>query len=145
MNETIVKVAFVDTNIWLYAFIKGENEPRHVTAKTLLQQQCKPVISTQVINEVCVNLLRKVNFTEKQIGQLIESFYEKYRVVQFSRIILLGASDLRQRYSLSFWDSLIISSALQSNASILYSEDMQDGLVVDSRLCIVNPFADERK
>ncbi|MBU1599858.1 PIN domain-containing protein [bacterium] len=134
MNETIVKVAFVDTNIWLYAFLNGQDDPKHATAKTLLQQQCKPVISTQVINEVCLNLLKKVKFTEKQIGQLIESFYEKYRVIQFGRIVLLEAPGLRQRYSLSFWDSLIISSALQSNASILYSEDMQDRLVVDNRL-----------
>lgn len=144
MNETIINLAFLDTNIWLYAFIKGQNDPRHAIAKSLLQQ-CKPVVSTQVINEICTNLLRKVNFTEKQIGQLIESFYEKYRVIQFSRIVLLKASDLRQRYSFSFLDSLIVSSALQGNVSILYSEDMQDGLVVDSRLSIVNPLADGRR
>ena len=53
----------------------------------------------------------------------------------------LNASQLRENYSLSHWDSLIVSVALHSGATQLYSEDMQDGLVLDEQLTIVNPFA----
>lgn len=52
----------------------------------------------------------------------------------------MNSSNVRSRYNFSFWDSLIVACALAAGASILYSEDMQDGLVVDSQLQIVNPF-----
>jgi len=52
----------------------------------------------------------------------------------------LKASDLRSRYSFSFWDGLILASALFADAEILYSEDMQNGLTVENKLKIVNPF-----
>ena len=42
--------------------------------------------------------------------------------------------------NLSFWDGLIVASALFGNANILYSEDMQDGLMIDNQLTIINPF-----
>lgn len=53
---------------------------------------------------------------------------------------LLKASVLRERLQLSFWDSLIVSSALLGSAEILYTEDMADGLLVENRLRITNPF-----
>ncbi len=56
----------------------------------------------------------------------------------------LGASWLRGKYSLSYWDSLICAAALEAGCAKLLSEDMQDGLVIDGRLEIVNPFAAPR-
>lgn len=89
---------------------------------------------------MCVNLLRRANFAEEQIAQLVESFYEKYRVIELIRSVLLMASQLRQRYSLSFWDSTIVATALSAGVPILYSEDMQHGLVIEEQLQIRNPF-----
>jgi hypothetical protein len=54
--------------------------------------------------------------------------------------LLLKASTLREQYAFSFWDSMIVSSALHANVSVLYSEDMQDGLVVENRMRIINPL-----
>jgi predicted nucleic acid-binding protein len=130
---------FIDTNIWLYAFIEGDDTTKSGIARTLIQQS-EPVVSAQVINEVCVNLLRRANFTEDQISQLIESFYEKCRVVELTKSGLLIASQLRQRYSLSFWDSTIVATALNAGVPVLYSEDMQHGLTIEGRLQIRNPF-----
>ncbi len=139
MNDNSPATGFIDSNVWLYAFIEGQDRKKHDAAKQLLQT-CEPVLSTQVINEVCVNLLRKTDFTESDIGNLIASFYEKYEVVAPNRSILLSASELRERYSLSFWDSLVICSALFAGTPVLYSEDMQDGLVIEERLRILNPL-----
>lgn len=138
--EMEAEICFIDTNIWLYAFTVGNDPEKTTQAKTLIETQNAVFISTQVINEVCVNLLRKAHFSERQVQQLIESFYAKYVVVEFSTPILLKASALREQHALSFWDSLVIASALAANATVLYSEDMQDGLVVEHRLRIVNPF-----
>jgi len=71
---------------------------------------------------------------------LIESFYAKYVVVEVNKALLLKASALREQYAFSFWDSTIVSSAIQAGAPILYSEDMQAGLVVENQVRIINPF-----
>jgi predicted nucleic acid-binding protein len=49
---------------------------------------------------------------------------------------------LRDRYLISFWDSLIVASAVLGDATILYSEDMQDGLIINNSLQVINPFKD---
>ena len=138
--ETVPERCFVDTNIWLYAFIEGEDRQKTMYAKALLETNRAVVVSTQVINEVCVNLLKKAQFSEQQIQQLIEAFYAKYVVVEVSKAIVLKAPALREQYVLSFWDSTIVSSALSAEAAVLYSEDMQDGLMVENRMRIINPL-----
>lgn len=130
---------FIDTNIWLYAFIAAGDEAKQLAPKSTIQQP-DVVISTQVINEVCVNLLKQVSLSEEEIQALISAFYEKYTVVDVDRATLLKASELRAQYSLSYWDSLIVANALILDCEVLYSEDMQDGLQVEKRLKIVNPL-----
>jgi predicted nucleic acid-binding protein len=55
---------------------------------------------------------------------------------------LLQASQLRDRHSFSYWDSLIVASALAEGATVVYSEDMHSGLTVENQLQIINPFVD---
>lgn len=59
---------FVDTNIWLYALVVGEDALKHTTAKNIVQG-AGVVVSTQIVNETCVNLLRKARLPEPQIHQ----------------------------------------------------------------------------
>ncbi|MEM4235058.1 MAG: PIN domain-containing protein [Candidatus Methanomethylicaceae archaeon] len=139
MPDNLTTACFIDTNIWLYAFIESDETTKSAQARTLIQEN-EPVVSTQVINEVCVNLLRRANFTEEQITQLVESFYEKYPVIELTKSVLLMASQLRQRYALSFWDSTIVATALSASVPVLYSEDMQHGLMIEEKLQIRNPF-----
>lgn len=130
---------FVDTNIWLYALIEGADMHKHLIAADIVQGR-GVVVSTQIINETCVNLLKKAQLSEAQLYDLILAFYAKYEVVAMESEVLLRASRLRSQYSLSFWDSLVIASALESDCNVLYTEDMQDGLEVSGQLTIVNPF-----
>ena len=132
---------FVDTNIWLYAFISSQDSEKSKKAQEfILTHQGNLVVSTQVINEVCVNLIRKANMSEESVREVIKSFYRRYDVLVLEKSMLIKASELRQRYAISYWDSLIVAFALAANATVLYSEDMQDGLVVDGRLTIKSPF-----
>ena len=130
---------FIDTNIWLYAFLDTGESEKSSRAKQLFQQK-EPMLSVQVVNEICVNLIKKASFSEEQISQLIEALYEKYPVVEMDENILLTASQLRQEYAFSFWDSMVVACALAANAKFLYSEDMQDGQVVRGVLQIINPL-----
>ena len=61
-------------------------------------------------------------------------------MIEIDYQIIVIASELRISYNLSFWDSLIVASALSCGADTLYSEDMQDGLIVSEQLTIINPF-----
>ncbi len=87
-----------------------------------------------------MNLLRKTDITEGEIQSLILSFYNRYTIIEIDKSVLITASQLREKYSLSFWDSIIISTALSTYCEILFSEDMQDGLDVEGKLRIINPF-----
>ena len=132
---------FVDSNIWIYAFLQQEDINKATKAKELLHNlQLDISISTQIINEVCVNLHKKTNFSEPDLQILIESFYCRYTVITIEKSTLLDASELRQHYKLSFWDILVIASALQTDASVIYSEDMQNNLVINKTLTIINPL-----
>jgi len=129
---------FIDTNIWLYAFTDDDAQKKDVAQALIKTSQ--PVISGQVINEVCVNLIKRAKFPEAQISELIETFYQKYDIVEMGKGLLLSASQLRREHALSYWDSLIVAAALASEVKTLYSEDMQHGLVIHDTLKIVNPF-----
>lgn len=133
------RLCFINTNIWLYAFVETDDTARPSAARALVRTS-DPVISTQVINEVCVNMLRRADFSEEQASRLINSFYEKYQVVELSRSVLLLALQLRRRYSFSFWDSMIVAAALAAGVPVLYTEDMQHGLMVENELQVLNPF-----
>jgi predicted nucleic acid-binding protein len=143
MSETESR-AFVDTNIWLYALIEGQDTTKSSVASELLHKNRGSfVVSTQVINEICVNMLRKANANESTVQKLIRSFFHRYDVVLLEETVMLTASDLREQYSFSYWDSLIVASALAAEASILYSEDMQSGQVINEKLKITNPFIND--
>jgi predicted nucleic acid-binding protein len=134
---------FVDSNLWLYSLIPDPtlaDDRRKRDQAIALINQLTPIVSTQVMNEVCSVLQRKANFQEFQIRQLIQVFSDRCIVIELTHEMLITASDLRSRYSFSFWDGLIIASAIASNATILYSEDMQHNLLVEQKLRIVNPF-----
>lgn len=139
------KPSFIDTNVWLYRLFENqktevaERKRKRDTAISITEAE-GIIISTQVVNEVCANLIKKAAFNEEQVKAVIQSLYRRCTVIEFNLNIFESASDLRNRYNFSFWDSLIVACALAAEANILYSEDMQDGLVVGSKLEIVNPF-----
>ena len=81
---------FVDTNVWLYAFIESDDVQKRATAEAIVQS-CDVVISTQVINEACVNLVKKASLPEAEIRRLVAAFYEKYTVTQVDQDTLLTA------------------------------------------------------
>ena len=131
---------FVDSNIFLYAISDLDDSKRVVASKIMIQQN---TISTQVINEVSSNLIKKLKFNNDEIHQFIESSYARYNVANIEQKTFLRACILREDYKLSYYDSLIVASAILSNCATLYSEDMQHGLSIDDKLTIVNPFAKE--
>ncbi len=97
--------------------------------------------SIQAINEFHWILDRKYKIDEKLINKKINSILEISEVNDLNLETYLNSYKLRKNYSISFWDSLMLSSTLLSKCNIFYSEDLQDKLIIDKRLKIVNPFS----
>lgn len=134
---------FFDSNIWLCALIKSRADAdvkKHTLAKHWVSSQQNIHSSTQVVNEICFNLMRKANKDHEYIYQFTRDFCTAYEVHSQSQNDLLTASTLRLEHCFSYWDSLIVASALNSGCEVLYSEDMQQGLIVYGKLTIVNPL-----
>ena len=131
---------FVDTNIWLYSLIQGDDPAKQQQAAAFLLASQRPVISSRVVREICSNLLRKAACPESRLRVLIEAWYRDCEVIASSAAQHLLASNLRQRYALSYWDSLIVAAALDAGCSRLISEDMQHGQIIEGVLTITNPF-----
>ena len=138
----MIDKVFVDSNIWCYFFLQDEKE-KYKTAETFFlskEQDTIFVISYQVINEVTNKLIQK-KFDSEIIRGNIEYMHKICTIQNFSKDVILSAFHLRETYSFSFWDSIIVASALESNCTILASEDMQNNLKIDG-LTIKNIFAD---
>ena len=134
-----VKAHFIDSNIWLYSLLDTGEAEKTKAAQALIKSS-EAIVSPQVISEVCANLVKKTKMPEEEIRKFIEGIYAKHRVIEFDMRVFLFASELREEYSLSFWDSLIVSAAFLSGAEVIYSEDMQDGLLIRETVQIINPL-----
>ncbi len=129
---------FIDSNIWLYAFMESKLS-KHDIANKILNKE-KIFLSIQVINEVCFNLKRKAGYNEKEIYIFTQNIAERYFVANLDIKTVLKSIKIREKYAISFWDSHIIASALLNNCSILYTEDMQHNQIIENTLKIINPF-----
>jgi predicted nucleic acid-binding protein len=135
---------FVDTNILVYAHDRSAGI-KYQRARTLLEQlwdSGNGVLSTQVLQELCINLRRKAAnpLPLEEIRQLI-SEYSTWEVITNTSESVLKALDIEMRYKVSFWDALILQAATHAGASILYSEDLSAGQRYGA-VQVVNPLVE---
>jgi predicted nucleic acid-binding protein len=133
---------FVDTNILIYAH-DLDSGMKHEKAAALLGQLWESetgVLSAQVIQEFYVNVTRKIPhpLSPAQARGLIETYFA-WPVIINGTGTIRRASEIEERYRLSFWDALIIAAAVQANADRVVSEDFSTGDMIEG-LLIVNPF-----
>jgi len=126
----------LDTNILVYGH-SGDEHKKQV-GRSLLK--AFPVISSQVISEY-LNVMSRVFKKEKTV--LIQTTALLLRKCTIKPVILSTvelAAGLIERYDFQLFDGVIVASALEAGCNVLYSADMQHGLVVDRALKIVNPY-----
>lgn len=139
MNDSV----FVDTNVLVYAATSDNRQmEKHDAAIELLDglTNSDVYISTQVVNEF-YSILLKNHIDEASIREKISITLREVKlvIVRLSTIELCW--QLRDRYHYSYWDSIILASALEKGCGIIYTEDMQNQQLIDAKLRIVNPFA----
>jgi predicted nucleic acid-binding protein len=128
---------FLDTNVLIYAFT---NDPRSQKAQALLDKSC--VIGVQVLNEFTNVARRKLGMTWAEVREALSSIRVVCPTVLPLDLEIHGnALAIAERYGFTIFDALMIASAMRGGCSTFWSEDMQDGMVIDGRLKITNPFA----
>jgi len=118
---------FVDTNILIYAHDRAAG-PKHERARQLIEHLWatgKGALSTQVLQELCINLRRRVAhpLPSGEIAKLIED-YLSWEIVVNTPQAIVAALGIEARYKISYWDALILHAAESCGAAVLYSEDL---------------------
>ncbi len=128
---------FIDSNITVYLV---DNRSKEKTKKA--QDFLSPdfFISTQVIAENVNVCLKKLHLNKETTFDFARRIVNRFRILQITEATLLKSFEISIKYQLSSWDSIIIATAILNNCSIIYSEDMQDGLIVENSVTIINPF-----
>lgn len=134
---------FIDSNILLYAY--SEDEPEKSAIALQCAQEPDAWISTQVLNEVSNVLRRKHKQSYPAIRNVVLELQSNFQLATVTAKTIGQALALGERYQYSYFDCLMLASALEQGCTVLYSEDMQDGQVIESLLRIVNPFSDTRQ
>ena len=136
---------FVDTNVFVYLFTKTDPEKREKCYSIFKNagKQVQFVVSTQVIKEFSSIMISKFNMPPLKLKSTIDTITE-FEVIETPVNLIKSAIDIRTLNQLSFWDSLIISAAKRANCTMLLSEDMNDGQVVEG-VKIQNPFTFKMK
>jgi predicted nucleic acid-binding protein len=138
MNDRV----FLDTNVFVYLYDSDQPE-KQARARALVERlglSDAIVISTQVLQEFYVNVTRKFarQLSADQILLATRSL-ASLRVVEVNVEMVFSAIGLARQFQLSFWDSLILEAALESQCELLLTEDLQHGQRIGS-LTIENPF-----
>ena len=128
--------AFFDTNVIVY--LLSADTAKADRAEDLVAQG--GVISVQVLNEFVAVASRKLRMPWSDIHEALNPLRAVCEVVPISIETHDRALHVAERHGLSIYDALIVSAALLAGCRTLYSEDMQDGQVIDEQLTIRNPF-----
>lgn len=128
--------AFFDTNVLLY-LLSGDELKAGRAEETIADGG---IISVQVLNEFASVATRKLGMSWREIQEILN----QVRAVCSVKPITIEVHDrglqLAECYGFSIYDAMIIASALLADCRTLYSEDMQNGQVIDGQMTIQNPF-----
>lgn len=133
MNDRV----FFDTNVLVYVI--GQKDERTAPAEALVAGG--GVVSVQVLNELVSIARRKLGMTWEEIGEALAAI----RTLCPSPVPLMietheAGLRIAAQYEYHIYDALVAAAALEAECSTLYSEDLQDGQIIDGRLTIRNPF-----
>lgn len=129
---------FFDTNVLVYAHTDIDTVKQSIAQNLILNNES--FISSQVIQELANTLFRKFKHTWKDIEKVVTEAIDNNSLQINSGQTVLKACKIAERYAFSFYDSLIIAAAIECGCTVLYSEDMNHGQIIEEKLKIINPF-----
>ena len=100
------------------------------------------ILSVQILNEFYA-VMERYKYPHNGIKSCLNEIIEQVQVMPLELETVRRCIIIREKYGYSWWDSLVLTSALENDCAILYSEDMQSGQMIEDRLKIMNPFASD--
>jgi predicted nucleic acid-binding protein len=129
---------FIDTNIFIYLQSVTDSEKRAVSRRVIDTFDC--VASIQVLNEISNVLSKKAGLSFEQIGEIVDGIVQTCEISASTYETVRKAHMIARDNKIGYYDSLIVSSALESGCKYLFTEDLNDGQVINGILTIVNIF-----
>ncbi|HTV69920.1 MAG TPA: PIN domain-containing protein [Rhizobiaceae bacterium] len=127
---------FFDSNVLLYA--AADEGKKRARVEALIR--ANGTISVQVLSEIASVARRKMRMDWDETVEFVAAFRNWLHVIPLTEQIHDDGIRLARRYQLSVYDGMIVAAAIDADCTVLYSEDMQNGMIVDSKLRIQNPF-----
>lgn len=128
--------SFVDTNV--LAYLASADTTKAARAEAVVAQG--GTISVQVLNELANVARRKMALSWPETQAFLSAVRSLLTVEPLTEDVHDRGLAIAKRFGLSIYDAMIVASALQAGCDVLWSEDMQDGLMIEDRLRISNPF-----
>jgi predicted nucleic acid-binding protein len=135
-----MSVEFIDTNVLIYAHDRG-TRAKHDRAVDLLSRlfdDATGALSIQILSEFYAAATKKLAMKSEEAEEVISDL-GAWTIHRPGHGDLLKASRLHRRYKLSWWDALMLNSAIELGCSVLWTEDLADGQRYGS-LLVRNPF-----
>ena len=132
----------LDSNILIYA--EGVNDmTRQAIALRLIEGigSADLVVPLQVAGETLMRISKGGRVSKSKAVAIIDSWLARLPVQETTSDVFAGALELAAKHAFQIWDAVILSAAAVAGASVLLSEDMQDGFTWNG-VTIINPFAD---
>ena len=132
---------FFDTNILVYSVDENDLQKKEMASQLLTDASSSKtgIISTQSLQEFYNVAVKKLKLSKQIAKEYVELFSSQLTVRQVTVPLILNAIDISIKNKLSFWDSLILSSANDNGCIIVFSEDLNNGQIVGGTK-ILNPF-----
>jgi predicted nucleic acid-binding protein len=141
------ELQFVDTNILIYAHDRSAGA-KHEKARELIEglwESNNGCLSVQVLQEFYINVTRKIGKPlNPEIAKSIVADLGQWTIHSPSAEDILDAITLQQRYGLSFWDAMMLASAIRLGCAVVWSEDLNDGQIYDG-VKVNNPFLNKNQ
>lgn len=138
----MIEKVFIDSNIFIYAYT-GDDEQKHSVARNVLCNNVlnnEIVLSVQILNEF-YSVMARYKYPHNEIKSCLNEIVEQVKVMPLELETIKRCIFIKEKYSYSWWDSLVLASALENDCTVLYSEDLQCNQIIENQLKIVNPFA----
>ena len=127
---------FLDTNVLLY--LLSSDTAKADRAEEIIAAGA--TLSVQVLNEFAAVALRKLRMNAAEVREALEPITAICTIVPLTFKIHQRALAVAERYRISFYDALIAAAALDAGCTTLYTEDLQDGQLIEGALTVKNPF-----
>jgi predicted nucleic acid-binding protein len=137
MND---KKILLDTNLWVYLYTTTPQAKYHHIRQIVEKNFNNIVVSTQILGELYHVLTRKNLQTEVEAKEIIIETIAMFPILGSNTSIVLKGIDIHERYRYSYWDSLLLATAIFNGVHSFYSEDMQHNQLIENKTRIINPF-----